>query len=173
MTIVVPAQTPHEQRVLHNLFELYLYDFSTIEPQPIGADGRFSHPEMLAAYWEDPQRYPFLIQQECTPIGFALVKRGSALAGDLEAMDLAEFFILRSFRRSGIGRQAAHQVWDRFPTPTRWLVRVLTVNTPALAFWEAAIGPYTQGEYVREQIRQHDYTPPREWVIFRFQRLAT
>ncbi|MEZ4867946.1 MAG: hypothetical protein R3C14_41850 [Caldilineaceae bacterium] len=59
------------------------------ETQPIGADGRFSRPETLAAYWEEPQRYPFLIQQERMPIGFALVKRSSALADDLEAMDMA------------------------------------------------------------------------------------
>lgn len=107
MIAVVPADSPNDHIVLGNLFELYLYDFSTVEPQMPCPDGRFSSPDMLQAYWEDSQRHAFLVRLDDAPVGFALVKRGSALAGDLEAMDLAEFFVLRSFRRRGFGRQAA------------------------------------------------------------------
>jgi predicted acetyltransferase len=165
MPVVVPAVSPHDQMVVRNLFELYLYDFSTIEPQPIRADGRYSSPEMLDPYWEDPQRYPFVIRLDDAPVGFALAKRGSALAGDLEAMDLAEFFVLRSYRRSGVGRRAASLVWDTFPG--RWVVRVLAVNQPALAFWEASVAAYSHGRYVRDSVQQQG-AAPRDWVIFRF-----
>ena len=168
MIEVLPALSPSDRTVLGNLFELYLYDFSTVEEMPLGPQGRFSSPEMLQPYWEEPQRHPFLIRRDGAPVGFALVKRGSALAGDLEAMDLAEFFVLRGFRRSGIGRQAASLVWDRFPG--RWVVRVLAANTAALAFWESAIDSYTQGGYLRDQIQQSDHTPPRLWIVFRFGR---
>lgn len=170
MIDILPVHSPDERTVLGNLFELYLYDFSTVEALPLGPDGRFSRPDMLQPYWDEPGRHPFLVRLDGAPAGFALVKRGSALAGDPQAMDLAEFFILRCHRRSGIGRQAAMLVWDRFPG--RWLVRVLAANTPALAFWERVIALYTQGDFVREPVRQEDHTPPREWLIFRFERKA-
>ena len=165
MTTITPAETKRDRTVLSNLFELYLYDFSAIENEAIGADGRFSRPEMLQPYWDDPQRHAFLIHYGAAPAGFALVKRGSALAGDLEAMDLAEFFVLRGLRRAGVGRQAAQQIFGRFPA--RWVVRVLGTNAPALAFWEATIGAYSQGQYVRDHVRQ-PADPPRDWAIFRF-----
>lgn len=166
MTTITPVETQHDRMVLGNLFELYLYDFSAIERQPLGADGRFSHPEMLQPYWGEPERHAFLISHNAAPAGFALVKRGSALAGDLEAMDLAEFFVLRGLRRTRVGSQAAQQLFDHFPT--RWVVRVLAANPPALAFWEVTIGAYSQGQYVRDQVRQ-PADPPRDWAIFRFE----
>ena len=66
--------------MLGNLFELYLYDFSSLEALSMGPDGRFSSPDMLQPYWEEPQRHAFLVRREGITVGFALVKRGSALA---------------------------------------------------------------------------------------------
>jgi predicted acetyltransferase len=37
--------------------------------------------------------------------GFVLVKRGSEVSGDQDVWDMAEFFVMREFRRQGIGTQ--------------------------------------------------------------------
>jgi predicted acetyltransferase len=112
----------------------------------------------------------FLIRAGDRLAGFALVKRGSALVGDLEALNLAEFFVLRAYRRRGIGYTAAAAIWERFPE--RWLVRVLANNHPALVFWERAVAQHTQGRFTREELLQTEYDPPRGWVIFRFYSLG-
>jgi predicted acetyltransferase len=50
---------------------------------------------------------------------------------------LAEFFILRKYRRLGIGSQAAKLVFERFPG--RWEMAVMKNNRPALSFWRCTI----------------------------------
>lgn len=166
MQVAIRRATEADRTVVANLFELYLYDFSTVENSEIGSDGRYSMPDMLAGYWEDPQRHVFVITVDQKLAGFALVKRGSALAGDLTAMDLAEFFILRNYRRVGVGRTAAQAILAHFGDQ-RWVVRVLAGNPAALAFWEQTIGEYTHGQFTRETLLQAGHEPPRAWVIFR------
>ena len=105
-----------------NLLELYLHDFSEFVPSDIGEDGHFGYP-YLAAYWQERERFPFLIRVETALAGFALVRQGSLLSGAPDVMDMAEFFVLRRWRRRGIGRTAAHALFQHFPG--RWEVRVL------------------------------------------------
>jgi predicted acetyltransferase len=78
--------------------------------------------------------------------GLVLAKRGSQVSGDLTVWDMAEFFVLRGYRRRGIGTQVAHEVWRRFPGP--WEVRVMELNVSAHHFWEGAISKFT-GEGIR------------------------
>ena len=73
--------------------------------------------------------------------GLALVKQGSEVSGNLTVWDMAEFFVLRGYRRRGIGTQVAHEVWRRFLGP--WEVRVMESNVSAHYFWERAIAKFT------------------------------
>ena len=121
---VLAAQASDAPR-LANLLELYLHDFSEFVPSDIGEDGRFGYP-YLAAYWQERERFPFLIRVDTKLAGFALVRQGSLLSGDPDVIDMTEFFVLRGWRRRGIGRTAAHTLFRRFPG--RWEVRVLEAN---------------------------------------------
>jgi predicted acetyltransferase len=62
---------------------------------------------------------------------------------------IAEFFVLRKFRRRGAGQRSAHQLFDRFRG--RWLVAVLTLNTPAMKFWPKVIRRYTLNRFQRRR----------------------
>jgi len=53
---------------------------------------------------------------------------------------MAEFFIVRGYRRQGIGMKVAHEVWRMFPGP--WEVRVMQSNRTALSFWQRAIAAF-------------------------------
>jgi predicted acetyltransferase len=48
-------------------------------------------------------------------------------------MDVAEFFVVRSARRSGVGSAAALALFDMFPGA--WEVRIRRANPAALKFW--------------------------------------
>lgn len=69
---------------------------------------------------------------------------------------LSEFFVLRTFRRAGVGRRAAFALFDRLPGI--WDIRELPRNSPAIAFWRAIITEYAAGQYeetmTREEVRQ-------------------
>src|SRR5262245_24282117 len=102
---LAPA-TPEDAALPSNLLELYVHDMSEFFPVQIGADGRFGYAK-LPLYWsESDRRFPFLIRSGERVAGFALVTRGSPATDDPGDLDVAEFFVLRGYRRSGVGRQA-------------------------------------------------------------------
>jgi predicted acetyltransferase len=131
------------------LFELYAYDFSEMLAIDVGDDGRFQAPP-LDAYWSDPRCHPFLIRADGKLAGFALVQQRSRLTGDLDVCDVAEFFVMRRYRRHGVGERAACWLFDRFRG--RWEVREKAVNHPAIAFWRWTIGRYTGGRFDEDML---------------------
>jgi len=160
---LAPA-TPADATLLANLLELYLHDLSETFPIELDAFGRFNYPK-LDLYWSEPdRRFPFLIR--CGPriAGFALVTRGSPASDDPEVLDIAEFFIARRHRRTGIGRQAAILLWNRLPG--RWIVRVSEGNRRALPFWTAVVDEYTHGTFNEEK----RLGSPSDWRVFSFER---
>lgn len=136
---VVPA-APEQESVLANLLELYAHDFSEFIDLVIGSDGRFHYPR-LPLYWLEESRFPFLVKVDGFLAGLVLVSRGSQISSDPQVWDMAEFFIMRRYRRRGIGAALAQEVWRR--VPGAWEVRVQQSNTAALAFWEATINAFT------------------------------
>jgi predicted acetyltransferase len=60
-----------------------------------------------------------------------------ALVQSGEPNDMVEFFVLRRYRRCGVGGQAARALFARFPG--EWQVRQIATNQPATAFWRRAI----------------------------------
>lgn len=125
-----------EAPILLNLVELYVHDFSEYVPTELKASGRFDIP-LGDPWWTSAEHFPFFIREGATLCGFALVRRGSRTRDDAEAMDIAEFFVVRGARQRGVGRRVAHQLFARFPG--RWEIRVRTSNVPALKFWGGVV----------------------------------
>ena len=150
--------------LLANLLELYLHDLSeTFAIIQLGTDGRFGYPR-LPSYWSEPKvRFPFLIRKRGKLVGFALAQRGSPMSEDPEVFDVAEFFVLRSERRSGVGARAAELLWDRLPG--RWIVRVCEANLGGLPFWTRVIQSYAGNAVTRTSRRSE----PHAWSVFAFQ----
>ena len=136
---VVPA-TREQQPVFANLFELYAHDFSEFSDLKIGVDGRFGY-EPLPLYWRESNRFPFLIRANGDLAGFVLVQQGSQVSGAGEIWDIAEFFVLRGYRRHGVGVRVAQDVWRMFTGS--WEVRVTDKNLVARTFWQRAVSEFT------------------------------
>ncbi len=154
--------TPDMAPVLANLLELYVHDLSEIFPVELGPDGRFGY-EKLPLYWAEPVvRHAFLIKQGRHVAGFVFATRGSPASDDPEDLDVAEFFVLRRYRRSGIGRRAAMALWDS--VPGHWVVRVSEANRAGLSFWSEVIRTYTSGDFV-ESVKPDN---SQRWRVFRF-----
>src|SRR5712691_5279011 len=163
-TIVLDVAALRDAPLLANLLELYIHDLSEAFPFiELGADGRFGY-DKLPLYWSEPERrFPFLIRYGTRVAGFVLATRGSPASDDPDVFDVAEFFVIRRHRRSGVGRRVAFLVWDRLPG--RWIVRVSEGNTGALPFWAGVIAEYTRGaatEFERAG-------SPNAWRVFSFQ----
>ena len=160
--VTLELATPADAALLSNLLELYIHDLSEIFAVEIGADGRFGYGK-LPLYWsEHDRRFPFLIRSGGRIAGCALVTRGSPVTDDPEDLDVAEFFVLRRHRRSGVGRHAARLLWNRLPG--RWIVRVSEGNRAGLHFWESVIREYTSGAFSESQRPGS----PHGWRLYSF-----
>jgi len=163
-TVTLDAAEPTEAEMLANLLELYIHELSAVFPAiELGPDGRFGYPK-LPLYWsEADRRFPFLIRCDGRIAGFVLATRGSPAADDPAVLDVAEFFVLRRYRRSGVGRDAAFLLWTDIPGT--WIVRVSEGNTGALSFWTSTIAEFANGAAV-ESTRPGN---PHSWRVFSFE----
>jgi predicted acetyltransferase len=162
--VTLEVATPSDDTLLSNLLELYAHDLSAVFPNvELGPNGRFGY-DKLPLYWSDPdRRFAFLIMCDGRLAGFVLATRGSPVADDPDVLDVAEFFVLRRYRRSGVGRQAAFLLWNRLPGA--WTVRVSEANPGAVSFWSDVIAEVTQGAVI-ESTRDGK---PNAWRVFSFQ----
>jgi len=160
--ITIDVATAADAPLLANLLELYIHDLSEVFALETDDQGRFGY-DRLPLYWEETEgRFPFLIRRGARVVGFALAMRGSPASENPDDLDLQEFFVLRRYRRMGVGREAARLLWNRLPG--RWIVRVSRGNRVALRFWSATIAEYTGGA-------QSEYTRPGDphpWQVFAF-----
>jgi predicted acetyltransferase len=158
--VEVIAATPEQMPILANLLELYIHDFSEFHGMELGPNGRFDYPD-VDSYWSEPGRYPFLVWVDCRLAGLVLVKKEPDACAEV-AWDMAEFFIVRGYRRRGIGIRAAHAVWTSFPG--LWQVRVMESNHAALAFWQRAIAEFTGAAIESTRVERAG----EPWQVFSF-----
>lgn len=133
--VQVIAARARDRPVLWRLLQLYLHDFSEIDGRTVDERGEFEY-RWFDHYWTDPKRIPLLVRVDGAWAGFALIRRGVP-------NQMAEFFVVRKHRRSGVGRSAAAECFRRFPG--RWQIHEIAANEAAIAFWRAVIpGPYQE-----------------------------
>jgi len=129
MELEVIEASISDKPVLRNLLELYQHDFSAFDDSDVDEHGLYGY-RYLDCYWTDADRHPLLFRVDGKWAGFALVRAGAP-------HDMAEFFVMRKYRRSGVGTALARDVFARFPG--EWQVRQMTSNPDATSFWTRAI----------------------------------
>jgi predicted acetyltransferase len=149
MVTLSPA-SERERGAVENLSQLYVYDWSELGRLDVGDDGRYEYP--LDAYWRDAWRHPLLLRVDGKLAGFALVSERSRLTETPGVFDMAEFFVMRGYRRRGVGVAAAAAAFERFEG--RWEIRQRDENVAATAFWRRAIAAYVSDAF--EEVRWSD-----------------
>jgi predicted acetyltransferase len=127
--------TDAQKPVFANLIQLYLHDMTEGGPFPIGPDGRYEY-DFLDRFWQ----HPYLIYCGDELAGFALVIEQCPVTGLDPCWFMAEFFVLRTYRRRGLGKAAASAILQLHPG--RWHVAVIEYNLRAAAFWAQTLAGY-------------------------------
>ncbi|WP_177414014.1 GNAT family N-acetyltransferase [Pseudomonas tructae] len=134
LTVELVQTSPEQAELIHNLYQFYAYESSDWEQEDVDVDGRFYiHDEHLQRYWQEPQWSANLILVDGYIAGFLLVER-SELPG-IDALELADLFILKRYRRKGIASALASQVLAS--GQEQWLVRYYDQDETAHAFWRS------------------------------------
>ena len=98
-----------DKPLMRNLMQLYLYDVSEFTTEDPNRHGMFDYP-YLDHYWTEEGRkqegrLPILIQINEAVAGFALINQiSSYIPRSGNTRNLAEFFIMRKWRRRSIGK---------------------------------------------------------------------
>jgi predicted acetyltransferase len=133
-----------EISIMSHLIQFYIYDFSEFVERDVKEDGLFEPYPGLRDYWqEENHKFPYFIKQEKTYLGFVLVRRIETTEKNYFSM--AEFFVMKRYRKKGLGRSIAQQVFDLHKG--HWVVYQRETNKPAQIFWNKVIAEYTKGQF--------------------------
>ena len=144
MSFEVKAADISDKPALEQLMQFYLYDFAEFEADEMNKSGRYTYP-YLDFYWQEPDRHPFIFLSDGNLAGFALVRQNLDPTSNTCYWEMAEFFIVRRYRRLRYGAKAAKNLWRRFPG--NWELRVLNSNLTAYQFWKPLIHNFTNTSY--------------------------
>lgn len=129
-----------QRETLANLVQLYIHDFSeflsTQRKLEVEENGRFADLLHLDDYWNEADRAVWFIRAGGALAGFALLNKRSHCDRPVD-FNMGEFFVMRTFRRDGIGARAAIDLIEMHPG--QWEIAVSLRNPPALAFWPRVV----------------------------------
>jgi predicted acetyltransferase len=139
---------------LVNVYPMYLHDLSAYEAPETGAgyyqlnERGLWVPDYLPDWLRQDHAYPLIIHYLAKAVGFAFVGQTPFpfMSPDVDYR-MSEFFVLRRYRREGIGTAAAKLIFDRYPG--RWEVVELPGNNSAVLFWRSVISEYTDGNFTQ------------------------
>lgn len=127
---------PEQAELVRNLYQFYAYESSDWEQEDVEVDGRFYvHEPHLQRYWQSPGWGAYLVLVDGFIAGFVLIE-DSEVPG-LAARELADLFILKRYRRQGVGSAVARQFLCN--GQANWLLRCYGGDASALAFCQALL----------------------------------
>ncbi len=121
-----------------------MYDFSEYLKTDVEDYGSFAAYPHLEDYWtEENNRFPYIILKDQKYVGFALVRFTES--EERNYFSIAEFFIMKKYRREGIGKSIASQIFNLHKG--QWEVYQKESNKPAQIFWIRVIDEYSKGQF--------------------------
>lgn len=139
--------SPQDRDWIRAVYRDYLSELSASKTGLFPALGEWSarEDEFLAGWFADVTAHPFVILADGHRTGFALVARPPVFPRRTADYRMAEFFVVQSARRRGVGASAASLLFHRFAGD--WEVLEDEHNRPALQFWRRVIGVETSGRF--------------------------
>jgi predicted acetyltransferase len=148
MTLEIRKALPEDFPALQQMLELYQYEMSNIWLQDADTEAKYGY--NLERHKQDERFHAHVALTNSQYAGFALV--APAVVTRNEGAWMEQFFVLKRYRREGLGRALALHALQCHPGP--WEVGQITANTIAQAFWCEVIGTHTRGDYVEIQVTE-------------------
>ena len=143
MLKIIEAKKEDRDTVM-NLLEKYLYEFSQWEKTDVNDNGLYGY-EYLDCYFEEKNRFPYLIKVDGKLTGFVLVSNYPEVPKEKTDFCLSEFFIMNKYRRKGYGKEAVFQVLNMHHG--KWQLKRHPHNIGSVHFWNNVIAEYTKGNF--------------------------
>ena len=128
------------------MLELYQHDLSDIWDQDLDSHGEYGY--ALDRYWDSEGFHPFVATAASKYAGFALANQAVRIGTEGYWMD--QFFVLKKYRRQGVGQFLARSVFTALPS--RWEVGQMPQNLAAQAFWRKVVATHTDGRFKEHEV---------------------
>lgn len=125
----------------------YEEEFSPITGKKKQEDGLYA----LDANWEDPYEGYYWQDQQGGIHGFVIMTVENSVG------DIADFYVVPSSRKHGIGEKMAHETFNRHKG--KWQVKQIEGADKATIFWRKVIQSYTNGQYEESNIDDPKWGP--------------
>lgn len=158
MEIKVDRPSRSDRELVRRMMELYLHDFSEFDGSDLNEHGVFGYGD-LDYFWFEATHAAFIVRIDGHPAGFALVDNEVVSEGNERS--LTEFFVMRKYRRRGVGREVARRVFAELPG--KWEIRVIEANVPAQSFWRRIISEFTSGRFSEQALTSEEWSGPVFW----------
>ena len=142
MNIELQRVTIAEKSILQNLVHLCMHDYSEFDHFEIGSDGMFTY-RWFEAYFQEKERHAYLISVNKNLAGFVMV-RANPENKDWD-YQIAEFFILRRYRRLGVGTLVAQQLLNKYTG--LWEISYAANNQAASKLWNSIAKDYPNKQH--------------------------
>ena len=123
--LLAPIEKKH---IIRHLLELYDHDMSEWELTDVDEAGLYGY-RYLDHYWTEEGRFPYLMTADGHYCGFAFV-RTAPEQGKFNS--IAEFFIMRKYRKCGLARLLLEYVHERHPGEWRTSAHINNLASQAM-----------------------------------------
>lgn len=144
MKIEVLEASINDKLIIRNMMELYEYDLSEYEDSDLNEHGLYDY-KYIDNYWTEEKRYPFIVKVNDKLAGFVLAGIYGGVTSYPTDYSIAEFFILKKYRKNGVGKTVAFEVFDKLRG--NWEVKQLKKNYISHSFWRKVIAQYTMNNF--------------------------
>lgn len=153
MKIELQKIDKNDKGVIENLLQFYLYDYSDTNKKDINKWGTFEY-EYLDTYFEDDlNRMLFFIKLNNIIVGFVMINDFSVLDDGKKVKSISEFFVMKKYRRIGIGSATVREIFKKYPG--RWEIRVDKNNKVGLKFWRKNIKLFKKENYKEVKVNKN------------------
>ncbi len=140
--------TKQYKKTTYNMLQAYLKELSVFDDEiTFDNDGSAIY-KYFDYYWVDTDRYAFFLMVDNQIAGFVLIRELSK-----NEYELAEFYVLPTFRLENNGAWFAKSIIGKFPGS--WELSTTLKNAPAIRFWNKITNDYYDNYSHKDKKRQY------------------
>ena len=141
-----------DKNIIYNLMQLYMYDLSSFEDEnatfTMLNSGLYTMSKYIEKYWQDKNRNPYILKCNNELAGFVLYR-----FNEENMNEIAEFFILKKYRKIRAGTFMANKMFDLYKG--KWEVSTLIKNEISQKFWRKTIKNFTNNDFEEKYVRDN------------------
>ena len=136
LNIMLALVTESKKSVLRNLIKIYCYEWSQYNGIDIDQNGDYAFEHDLDRFFINDNHYAYFIMYKDNIIGFVLVDTDIDYYKESNYA-ISEFFVLNKYRKLGIGKQAAIEIFKRHKG--KWEIKMHPKNKGSIKFWKIVV----------------------------------